>query len=213
MSTASGWVVSAHSQNFYAAYQVAGDDLAWERFEEGWANDAYAFNWGDVVTPIDATYFTVELTPKDREDFEEGWNSNESYVYGFAGVIAAYDTTPEDFEDFEEEWDSNENYLYAFVGPGVDLTVGSYDAGAPEDFEDFEDEWDSNESYVYTFSGTAALLAFLGFSAFLPNSRAAVRPDSRSRVKPKGRSLLLEAVSFAVFCRLTSDLRTLISGF
>jgi len=82
------------------------------------------------------------------EDFEEGWNNNQYYLFDGSTIATAaqYDTTPEDYEDFEEEWNSNENYL--FDGSTI-TTAASYDTTTPEDVEDFEEEWNDNENFLF----------------------------------------------------------------
>ena len=147
---ASGWVLAAHGQRAFAAF----DESPWESFESGWAtNEAYKFAFsGYTIDLTQASYVTLQPFVKLVEDFDEKWTSNELYVYTLADASASFDAgTPEDVEDFEEEWASNESYLFEFVGIGVDLTAADFDVGAPEAVEDFEEEW--TDPYLYEFVG------------------------------------------------------------
>ena len=113
----------------------------------GTAAAAFAFPAGSQTEPS---------TPEFGEDFEEGWDTNQGFLFSLISIEAAsYDSvTPQNFEDFEEEWDSNESYFFDF--DDATFLVASYDTGSPEDFEDFEDEWQSNESFQFVLGATTA---------------------------------------------------------
>jgi len=144
-----GWTLVSTGLAFQiAAYGTTPPLTSYEGFELEWSNNTYLFAFEPIN--IDPAVYTL-ADNKFYEDFEEAWNSNESYVYELlAATAATYDGTPEAFEDFEEDWSSNQSYVYVFAG-----TAAAYD-GTPENFEDFEEDWNSNQSYAYTFSGTAA---------------------------------------------------------
>ena len=72
-----------------------------EDMEDGWSNVPYATAWEEVAGVIGL--FDAE----PREDFEEQWDSNESFIWDWGmamGVIAAFDGGADTDEDFENGW-------------------------------------------------------------------------------------------------------------
>ena len=90
---------------------------------------------------------SLSVRRRPEEDFEDGWLSNEDFVF-VLGLVddAFYDIaiSPQRGEDYEEGWLSNENFT--FVHSGLDVAV--YDS-TPQDFEDFEEEWLGNEAFEF----------------------------------------------------------------
>ena len=123
------------------SFSEAAQDSAFmpaDDFEAGWQNVPYFLGF-----PEFSVLAVFDTTPEPFEDFEEEWDSNESYWFDWSEVpstdAADFDTAPEPFEDFEEEWRSNESYWFDWSEvPSTD--AADFDT-APEPFEDFEEEW------------------------------------------------------------------------
>lgn len=138
-----GWVLTVVAGAETVATWGTPDELDEETFETGWNADAYLFEFGlaDTAPPL----FDLDVSDGEAiEDFEEGWDGNQAYLFELGvSAVASFDTAPEDYEDHEEGWDTNESYDFA-LGASV---AASFDAAlTPEDIEDFEDG----------FSGTGA---------------------------------------------------------
>lgn len=108
-----------------------------------------------------ASYGPSSLSVRRRpeEDYEDGWLSNEDFVFALGLTEDAfYDLAiaPERGEDYEEGWLSNENF--GFVLSGIDVAM--YDS-TPQDIEDFEEEWLSNENFEFVL-GAITSAAFGG---------------------------------------------------
>lgn len=140
---AGGWVYACHAQLDYAEFGSS----PWEAFESWVAGYLFAFV-GIGTDLAQATFQTLQPTPKFFENFEEFWSSNESYVFDLAGANAAFDTTPQNFEDFEQEWDANESYKFSFTGIGTDLAYGVFTSDG--NVEGFESGW---VTYKFSFTG------------------------------------------------------------
>lgn len=96
------------------------------------------FNNGDLGDFISDVPSPSSGGAEPFEDYEEQWNSNESYAFNIAGIsttAAQFDTgTPEPVEDYEEEWQSNESYL--FLMPFASLSAALFDGESYEDYEE-----------------------------------------------------------------------------
>jgi len=114
-----------------------------ESFEGAWSsNESFTFAFADPpdLAEVDFAIYDGALPDLESfEDFEEGWDANQTYLTGWgSSASASYDTTtPEAVEDFEEEWDSNGSYATTFSGTAADYDTGT--GGASEAVEDFEE--------------------------------------------------------------------------
>lgn len=79
-------------------------------FETAGAGAGDALNWTLTSQASAFTIAAYDSEPEPWEDFEEGWDSNETYLLAFEDVditAAEYETveaTPKLFDDFEEKW-------------------------------------------------------------------------------------------------------------
>lgn len=162
---ATGWTLAPIS-TYEALADYDGEP--WERFEAGWDNDSYLFAF-DPVDVEAAEYDTVIVDfIKTVENFEEGWDSNQSYVTALDSPEpdpAEYDG--EDFEAFSPGWDNGAGYLTEFDDPGSQLSAGDFDSGGgtAETFEstgwsagyltEFNDPGTQLEAAEYDGVGTA----------------------------------------------------------
>jgi hypothetical protein len=156
-----GWgdnhqAVTGFSEATAVAAMFESGGLAFENFETSWGapqpfnhQSVFTFDPGnfEAATFDDTPYYT----PEDFEDFEEGWDTNESWEANWAAVgvsstAATFDDylykTPESVEDFEEVWQDNENAEDNFDEAGVSKTAALFDSGTNA-FEDFEGSWTS----------------------------------------------------------------------
>ena len=123
-------------------------------FEVAGASPGLAQNWTYTSSASAAAYADYDTGLEPVEDFEEGWDSNESYLFAFDVVNLApaeYQTNatnPKYVENFEEFWDANQSYAF-----GV---VGTYAMYSTNNWEGFDQQWDSNESYLYALGATTS---------------------------------------------------------
>ncbi len=112
-----------------------------ENFEEVWLGNESFLRSLDSPEPDPALYDT---TPVDREDFNQEWSSNESYLTAFVGAgtdleAAVFDgagsAAAVDTFEAAEGWSAG--YLTAFVGAGTDLTAATFD-GVGTAYDGFE---------------------------------------------------------------------------
>lgn len=127
-----------------------------DSFETEWADviEPYIFVFNpntDLIAPI---YDSGIGTGNTREDFEEGWSSNQSYAWEMGSTsTAVYDPgTPEEVEDFNEEWSSNQSY--SFVMGSTTAALFPYDL-ADEPVEKFEEGWSDNFNYWFVMPSTS----------------------------------------------------------
>jgi hypothetical protein len=139
-------------------------------FEDAGATPGSAAGWTIAVTATAerVALFGTEVPPRDHEDLEAEWSSNEDYEFALnelsilAPLLDTDVSEGEGVEDLEEGWSSNESYLFEMGSTGdltpdgfeadwdnnsYDFVMGSavsafFDAAfAPQGYEDFEDGW------------------------------------------------------------------------
>jgi hypothetical protein len=155
-----------------AAWGAETPPLDEDGFEIEWNNDDYLFAFEDADT-LPGLYDEDVGDGEAIEDFEEGWDGNEGYLFeDGSSEQAAFDAalTPEDNEDFEDGWDSA-----VTAGNDYDLVLGAStlasfdDSIASQGFEDFEDGWNgtgADNDYDLTLgSSTAAVFDGAGADA------------------------------------------------
>ncbi len=72
-----------------------------EDCETGWSNSPFYWNWDGVLSA--AGTFDGE----NREDFEDGWRSNQAFTWSWSSVTASaglFDGGAQAVEDFENSW-------------------------------------------------------------------------------------------------------------
>jgi hypothetical protein len=132
---------------------------------KSWLISALGTNWG--VGEFDTSLAVSE----GYEDYEEGWDSNESWLLGFeaedlqigmfsdgalkdsydiagyqfelGALAAAAFSDGDSVETYEDSWNSNEDDVTAFAAGQLDSATT----------EDYESSWNSNESWVTSFGG------------------------------------------------------------
>jgi hypothetical protein len=151
---ATGWTFIATAS--YQMLGTFGPSLAFdaETFTYGWDVNDYIFAF-DPVTDLVAPLFDESISEGEtREDFEQGWDQNQSYQFVLGSAVAGEFNTGNDlFDSFEEEWDSNENYSFA-MGATV-AAMFPYDL-ADEPVEKFEEGWRDNFNYSFVMGSTTA---------------------------------------------------------
>lgn len=153
---ADGWTfASTASAETYATFNTADP---WETFEAGWSNDTYLYSL-TLGNTTAGEFQTAAPTPKFVENFEEFWDSNQSYSYGIDGTVADFDTAAGTLpvESFESYWVSG--YLYALSA----TTTAIFNSADP--VEPFEAFWNSNHLYKYAFTGVGTDLTAATFDS------------------------------------------------
>lgn len=145
-----------------ATFGSESPPLEEDSFEIEWNNDDYLFAFD--VPDTDPTLLDTDVSEGEAiEDFEEGWDNNQSYLFelGSLGDGIFDDVVPltsEDKEDFEEGWDDNQNYDFT-LGTS---TAAIYDSAlTPELFENFEDGWSgtgAGNDYELTLPASTAVV-------------------------------------------------------
>lgn len=124
-------------------------------FETAGASPGLAGSWTTTTTGGAQAFADFSggapAAPDPVEDFENGWGSNEDYLFTLGNLDATIaqfntgaDATP--YESFEIEW-LNDAYLFALGAAAAPTFTGGGDA------EMFESGWSSNEDYLTVLSG------------------------------------------------------------
>lgn len=155
LGEAASWTrVESITQERRAVFGTGMLELDDETFESEWSsNEDALFAFDDPNTQLEVAIFDVSLgLTSGAENFENGWDGNQSYFFTLSdnSVAAVFDG--ESREDFEDQWDSNESYSFTLGA----VSAAAFDTGSPEAFEDFEEQWDSNQSYLYAMGSTSA---------------------------------------------------------
>jgi hypothetical protein len=133
------------------SFEIAGDETG----------EAEHWSLSMLATAEEIASYDHE-TPEAMEDFEEEWQGNEHFSFGFDDAVferASFDAISEAIEDFEEGFCHNEIFIRGLTD-GVNALAATYDSEPGEPVENFEEGWMDCEHFVFAFDLAPSSPAF-----------------------------------------------------
>ena len=146
-----------------AAFNAGSFEACFEGYGIQWqSNEVFRFAFL-IVDTFPALFDGALPLPEGVEDYEEGWQTNEGFLFSLSAISAAlFDSgVPESVEDYEEEWQTNEAWSDSLGA--VDAAL--FDSGTPEPVEDYEEEWQTNEAWSKVLGAVDGALFRSGLDA------------------------------------------------